>query len=106
MNARLDPQSVARALGGDASGSTVRAPSPGQKPSDRSLKIEFGDDLSDGFNVTDYYGSGYSWEDLKDYVRDKVGEPVWNERNPKVDHVARMNARAMGYAVRLDLNTA
>ena len=53
----LDPHTVARALGGEVSnGNIVRAPSPGQKPTDRSLKIKISDDLSDGFSVTDYYG--------------------------------------------------
>jgi AAA domain len=106
MNARLDPQTIARALGGEAHGNIVRAPSPGQKPTDRSLKVKVSDDLSGGFTVTDYYGGSYSWEDLKDYVREQVGEPTWDERNPKVDYVARMNARAMGATGPLDFDTA
>jgi hypothetical protein len=103
----LDPHTFARALGGEANGNIVRAPSPGQKPSDRSLKIKISDDLSDGFSVIDFYGTG-DWRDAKDYVRSAIGAP-WEPQKPDVNNVfgsvARMNARANGATV-LDFNTA
>jgi AAA domain len=101
----LDPQSVARALRGEVNGNTVRAPGPGQNNSDRSLKIKFGDEFADGFTVVDYYGG--DWRDGKDYVRSQCGEPSWDDEcTPRVDHVARMRARAMGAEGSMDLNLA
>jgi hypothetical protein len=101
----LDPHTVAKALGGEVHGNIVRAPGPGQKPTDRSLKVKVDPNLSDGFTVTDFYGS-VDWRDGKDYVRERLGEPAWDDRNPKVDHVAIMNARAMGSDGPRDFNTA
>jgi AAA domain len=98
----LDPHAVARALGGEVSnGNIVRAPSPGQKPTDRSMKIKIGGDLSDGFSVVDFYGS--DWRDAKDHVRERLGMP-WVPR-AKQDPLAAMRARAMGTGP-LDFNTA
>jgi hypothetical protein len=36
---RLDPRTVARALGGDVSGCNILAPGAGHSPADRSLSI-------------------------------------------------------------------
>jgi AAA domain-containing protein len=102
---RIDPHTVAEALGGEVHGNIVRAPGPGQKPTDRSLKVKVDPNLSDGFTVTDFYGS-VDWRHGKDYVRERLGEPAWDDRNPKVDYVAIMNARAMGSDGPHDFNTA
>jgi hypothetical protein len=102
----LDPHTVAKALGGEVHGNIVRAPGPGQKPSDRSLKVKVDPNLSDEFTAVDFYGS-IDWRDAKDYVRERLGEPVWDDRNPKkVDHIANMTARAMSSDGPRDFNTA
>jgi hypothetical protein len=72
---RIDPHTVAKALGGEVHGNIVRAPGPGQKPTDRSLKVKVDPNLSDGFTVTDFYGS-VDWRHGKDYVRERLGEPA------------------------------
>src|SRR5215472_1419823 len=47
----IDPQSLARALGGEASGNEIRCPGPGHSPSDRSLSVKIDPSASDGLLV-------------------------------------------------------
>src|SRR5215471_18874959 len=67
----IDPQSLARALGGEAKGNKVAAPSPGHSAEDRSLSITVGPGAPDGFVINSF--SGHHWQDGKDYVRQKAG---------------------------------
>jgi hypothetical protein len=67
----IDPQNLARALGGEASGNKVLAPSPGHSAKDRSLSLTVGLELPGGFVINSF--SGHDWQDCKDYVRGKVG---------------------------------
>jgi hypothetical protein len=43
----IDPQSLARALGGEASGNEIRCPGPGHSPSDRGLSVKLDPRASD-----------------------------------------------------------
>ena len=53
----IDPQNLARALGGEASGNNVRAPGPGHKsPRDRSLSVKLDPRAPDGFVVHSFAG--------------------------------------------------
>ena len=67
----IDPQSLARALGGEASGNNVRAPSPGHSAGDRSLSIRVDPGAPDGLVINSF--SGHDWQQCKDYVREKGG---------------------------------
>jgi len=67
----IDPQNLARALGGEASGNKVLAPSPGHSAKDRSLSITVGPELPGGFVINSF--SGHDWQQCKDYVRQKAG---------------------------------
>ena len=67
----IDPQSLARALGGEASGNNVRAPSPGHSAGDRSLSIRVDPGAPDGLVIDSF--SGHDWQQCKDYVREKAG---------------------------------
>src|SRR5262249_45144797 len=67
-------EEIARALGGDISGSQVRAPGPGHSAQDRSLSIR----LSDG--EPGYVVHSFAGDDpikCKDYVRERLGQPQW-----------------------------
>jgi hypothetical protein len=94
MNAApFTPEEAARALGGRVvSRDRVRAPSPGTGPKDSSFEIKFGPEFADGFTVNDYYGGGDNWKSLKDFVRERVGQP-W-EPGRQDNAAAKMNARA------------
>jgi RecA-family ATPase len=68
----IDPQSLARALGGEARGNEISAPGPGHKSAgDRSLSVKVDPGAPDGFLV-------HSFADddpiaCKDYIRKKAG---------------------------------
>lgn len=71
----LDPTAMALALGGEARGNQVSAPSPGHSRKDRSLSFLVDDDAPDGFVIHSFVG-----EDalaMKDYVREKCGLGAW-----------------------------
>src|SRR3954467_5532159 len=71
----LDPQQVARALGGKARGKQVTAPGPGHSRLDRSLAIICDPHAPDGFIV-----HSHACDDdiaAKDYVRARLGMPAW-----------------------------
>jgi putative DNA primase/helicase len=79
-------QSLARALGGEVSGSQVCAPGPGHSAKDRSLSIKLDPSAPDGFVVHSYAGDDPIA--CKDYVRSKAGiEPFKanGKRKPPFD---------------------
>ena len=69
----LNPQSVARALGGDVSGGNVTAPGPGHSRADRSLSIKIDADAPDGFVVHSHAGDDPI--KCKDYIRERMDLP-------------------------------
>ena len=84
-------QHLARVLGGEISGSQVRAPGPNHSPKDRSLSVTLASQDLDGFVV--YSHAGDDTFACKDYVRSKLGLPDW-EPQAQDDPVARMQARS------------
>jgi len=71
----FEPQDVANAMGGEASGDCVLAPGPGHSPKDRSLSIKLDASASGGFLV--YSFAGDDPMRCKDYVREKLGLEPW-----------------------------
>ncbi len=67
----LEPQAVAKALGGDATGCNVIAPGPGHSRADRSLSIKIDSAAPDGFIVHSFAGD--SPLACRDYVRTALG---------------------------------
>jgi putative DNA primase/helicase len=67
----IDPRTLARALGGEASGNNVRAPGPGHSASDRSLSITVDSGAPDGFIVHSFAGD--DWQECRDHVRERGG---------------------------------
>src|SRR4051812_47293602 len=82
----ISPATLARALGGGASGTRVRAPGPGHPPQDRSLVIDIKDDAPDGFLVHSFAGDDPTL--CKDYVRQRAGLPAW-QRTGDAESAAR-----------------
>src|SRR5215831_10744207 len=79
-------QSLARALGGEVSGSQVLAPGPSHSANDRSLSIKLDPSAPDGFVVNSFAGDDPIA--CKDYVRSKAGiEPFKanGKRKPAFD---------------------
>ena len=68
MTAEL--RAVARALGGEMSGSQVLAPGPGHSPKDRSLSVRLSPSAPDGFVAFSHAGD--PWQDCREYVRDRL----------------------------------
>ena len=66
----IDPQNLARALGGEASGNNVRAPGPGHSAEDRSLSIRVDPGAPDGFVIDSFAGN--DWQQWRDYLRQKA----------------------------------
>ena len=80
MDARsphLDPQAVARALGGQATGYNVRAPAPNEGPQGRSLSITLDPNAPDGFRLHNHYDAG-DWRSCRDHVKAKLNIPAWS----------------------------
>jgi hypothetical protein len=71
----IHPAQLAKALGGEARGDTVRGPGPGHSPRDRSLSIKVDPAAPGGMVV--YSFAGDDPLDCKDYVRSKAGLPDW-----------------------------
>jgi len=67
----IDPQSLARALGGEARGNEIRCPGPGHSAKDRSLSITVDPGAPGGFLVYSFAGDDPIL--CKDYVRQKAG---------------------------------
>ena len=74
----LDPQQVARALGGKARGKQVTAPGPGHSRLDRSLAVTVDAHAPDGFVV--YSHAGDDPIRCRDHVRDRLGLGTWKPR--------------------------
>jgi putative DNA primase/helicase len=71
-----DAENIARALGGEVSGrDTVLCPGPGHSAKDRSLSVRLDPTAPDGFLI--YSHAGDDWRECRDYVRHKLGLPVW-----------------------------
>ncbi len=68
-----DLRSIARALGGEVSGSQVLAPGPGHGGKDRSLSVKLCASLPDGFVTHSFAGD--RWQDCRDHVRKRLGLP-------------------------------
>jgi hypothetical protein len=67
----MSPQEIARILGGDAHGNSIRCPGPGHSPADRSMSITLASSAPQGFLVHSFAGDdGIA---CKAYVRDKLG---------------------------------
>jgi hypothetical protein len=64
-------KSWARALGGEVSGNSVRAPGSGHSRIDRSLSVTVSHSSPDGFVVFSHAGD--DWQACRDYVRGKLG---------------------------------
>jgi Toprim domain len=63
---------LARRLGGEASGDQITCPGPGHSSRDRSLSVKFN---SDGSYIVHSY-AGDDWLTCRDYVRDIIGGKV------------------------------
>jgi putative DNA primase/helicase len=75
----VDLQSLRAALGGDIVGrNQIICPGPGHRPQDRSLSIKV--TASGGFVCHSFAGD--PWRACRDYVREKLGLPRWNEDKP------------------------
>jgi hypothetical protein len=71
----IDARWLARILGGDVVGNTVRAPGPGHSLKDRSLAIKVDPCAPDGFLV--YSHAGDDWKKCRDHVCRRLGLPEW-----------------------------
>lgn len=73
--AQLNPQSIAAALGGKATGNRISAPAPGHSKRDRSLSVLIDPSAPEGFVV--YPWAGEEVNVARDYVRRTAGLPEW-----------------------------
>lgn len=67
----FSPHTIARVLGGEASGNNILAPGPGHSRKDRSLSITVTPGAPDGFVVDSFAGD--PWTACKDHVRERLG---------------------------------
>jgi putative DNA primase/helicase len=88
---RLDPRTVARALGGTASGRRVMAPGPGHSRADRSLSIILEPTAPDGFGCHSFADD--DWRVCRDYVRRALGLGAWEPRRSAPRRQPRAVAR-------------
>ena len=77
-NVTLSLPLIANALGGEVTGTSVKAPGPAHSPTDRSLSVKLSDTADGGFMVFSHAGD--DGIKCKDYVRDKLGLPRWKPR--------------------------
>jgi putative DNA primase/helicase len=77
-NISITLSQIAKSLGGEISGSHVKAPGPGHSHEDRSLSVTLEPAAPRGFLVYSHAGD----DDIKckDYVREKCGLPSWRPR--------------------------
>jgi hypothetical protein len=71
---------IARALGGEVSGSQVLAPGPAHGPRDRSLSVRLSATAPDGFLTHSFAGDRF--EDCRDHVRSRLDLPL-RDRMPR-----------------------
>ena len=81
MSGRGFLQSWARALGGEASGANVVCPGPGHSPRDRSLSVTPSGAAPNGLLVNSFAGDDPFV--CLDYVRAKLGMPVFTPTQPR-----------------------
>lgn len=75
----LTPQTVARALGGEARGNQVIAPGPGHSPRDRSLSVTIEPNAPGGLLVHSFAGD--DWQAAKDYVLERLALPAFGSQD-------------------------
>ena len=90
-NANLNPETVARALGGEISNGQILAPGPGHGAKDRSMSVMLDANAPDGFIV-----NSFASDDpivCKDFVREKLGLPAFKpngkHQRASEDEIAR-----------------
>ncbi|GEO17431.1 AAA family ATPase [Microvirga aerophila] len=88
----LDARTLARVLGGEATGNNVRAPGPGHSRDDRSMSVLVDPKAPDGFVAHSFAND--AWESLRDYINEKLGRPAWSSSDTAEDIIARMTAHA------------
>ena len=71
----MDLLTLRAALGGDISGRQLLCPGPDHSLRDRSMSVKLDPSAPDGFICFSHAGD--SWQDCKDYVRRRLGLPVW-----------------------------
>lgn len=71
----MDLRMIASALGGEISGRQLLCPGPGHSARDRSLSIKIEPNAPDGFIVFSHAGDDPIA--CKDYVRQRLGLPMW-----------------------------
>jgi hypothetical protein len=92
-----DLQTMAKALGGEVSGNSVRCPGPGHTSKDRSLSIKLEADAPDGFLV--YSHAGDDNIACKDYVRQMLGLDRNGWRNKGNGHATAGKSKRSGSAI-------
>jgi hypothetical protein len=70
----LSLQQIAKALNGEVSGNSVRAPGPGHSAEDRSLSVTLSGKVDGGF-IVKTFSPADDWQTCKDYVFEKLGLP-------------------------------
>jgi putative DNA primase/helicase len=103
MTTTLDLRTIARACGGEVSGRQVLAPGPGHSPRDRSLSIKIEPNASDGFLVFSHAGDDPIV--CKDYVRERLGLPIWQPGDGQDRRVDSARVRAFDHTA-LDRESA
>jgi putative DNA primase/helicase len=71
----MDLLTLRAALGGEISGRQLLCPGPDHSLRDRSMSVKLDPSAPDGFVCFSHAGD--SWQDCKDYVRGRLGLPVW-----------------------------
>jgi hypothetical protein len=84
-----DIKQIARIMGGEARGNQASVQGPGHSPKDRSLSVKTDASAPDGFLVHSFAGDDPLA--CRDYVRDKLGLPAWNEGAPVSSHKRSIN---------------
>lgn len=80
----IDIHSAAKALGGHVHGGKIHAPAPNHSKRDRSLIVSFNPNAPDGFSVHGF--AGEPWQELKDYVRERLGIEAWKPTRGRDDN--------------------
>lgn len=84
---------LARVLGGEINGHQVLAPGPGHSSKDRSLWVRASADAPDGLLCGSF--AGQDWQTCKDYVRARLGLPVFGgEKRTPTHEIVRQPVAA------------
>jgi putative DNA primase/helicase len=92
----FDLRSIARALGGEVSGRQVLAPGPGHSRGDRSLAVCLSRG-ADGFVCFSHAGD--DWRECRDYVREKLGQPIEHRASAPAQAPANADNTARAIAI-------